>query len=133
MYLKLLVAAALMIAAASEWAQADSAVTNEDAQQVIEIISGDKEKTQAYCDMLKLGNQVERAEQGQNQESTDELDRQMDELAQKLGPEYVALMDEYKDIDPSSEAGQETGAIVQETIEALDKLCGSEARRPGRD
>ena len=58
MTLKLIVAI-FLIAAAPRWAQAQSAVTNEDAQEVIGIISGDKDKSQAYCDSIKLGDQIE--------------------------------------------------------------------------
>ena len=57
----------------------------------------------------------------------------MDELAAKLGPEYGALMEEYRDIDPNTAAGQEAGATMQAAIEVLNKLCGPTARRAGRD
>lgn len=43
----------------------------------------------------------------------------MEELATKLGPEYVALMGGLQDIDPNSKDGQEIGS----TLDALDKLC----------
>ena len=43
----------------------------------------------------------------------------MDELAKKLGPEYVALMDGLQDINPNSQVGQEIGSVLG----ALDKLC----------
>jgi hypothetical protein len=43
----------------------------------------------------------------------------MDELATKLGPEYVALMDGLQEIDTGSEDGQEIDLM----LEALDKLC----------
>jgi ribosomal protein L17 len=112
-------------------AYAQSAVTNEDAQKVIETISRDKEKVRAYCDMVKLGRQMDAAGQRQDQENADEQDR-MNQLAQTVGPEFGAMMDEYKDIDLSSEQGQETGAMVQATIETLNKLCGSEFSRPER-
>jgi hypothetical protein len=126
-----LTAAILVIAAAPRWAQAQSAVTNEDAQQVIEEISSDKDKTEAYCDSVKLGNQIDRVDQtGAN---TDELKRQMDGLAEKLGPEYAALMAAYQDMDLDTKSGLETGATVQATIQALNNLCGPEFRRYERD
>ena len=40
-----------------------SKVTNADAQKVVKMISADKAKTQVYCDMAKLGEQVEQADQ----------------------------------------------------------------------
>jgi hypothetical protein len=33
-------------------------VTNADAQKVVKMISGDKAKTQTYCDLVKLGGPV---------------------------------------------------------------------------
>jgi hypothetical protein len=118
-------------------AYAQSAVTNEDAQTVIQAISGDKEKIQAYCDMVKLGRHMDASAQSaqkQGQDAADEQDH-MNELEQKLGPEFRAMMDEYKDIDLSSEQGPkwETEAIVRATLNTLNKLCGPEVNRPQRD
>ena len=124
-------AAILVIAAAPGWAQAQSAVTNEDAQQVIEIIRSDKDKTEAYCDEIKLNDQIDHADQaGVN---TDEQKRQMDELTEKLGPEYAALMAAYRDMDLDTKSGLETGATVQAIIQTLNNLCGPESRRYERD
>ena len=47
------------------------------AQEVIEMISGDKGKTQAYSNG-EAGQSGGTAEQSQNQDTTEELDRQMD-------------------------------------------------------
>ena len=73
----------------------------EAAQKVVKIISGDKVKTQTYCDIGKLDDQIDKAEQKKDLEKTDELNQKMEEFATKLGPEYVALIDE--DIDPNSQ------------------------------
>ena len=125
------IVAILLIAAAPRWAQAQSAVTNQDAQEVIGIISGDKDKTQAYCDSVKLDDQIEKDnQQGKN---TDELNRQMNELTGKLGPEYAALIAAYQGMDLSSREGLETGAIVQQTVDKLIALCGTAVRRSGRE
>jgi hypothetical protein len=131
MKLKLIVAILLFTAAPRWAAQAQSAVTNEDAQQVVGIISGDKDKTQAYCDSIKLGDQIE--QDNQQGKSSDELNRQMNELMEKLGPEYAALMSAYQDMDLTSREGLETGAIVQVTVNKLMALCGPAGRRSGRD
>jgi hypothetical protein len=122
MNLKLIVAI-LVITAVPVCAQAQppsaAKVTKADAQKVLKIISGDKAKTQTYCDLVKLGNQVEEAEEKKDTKKADELYLQMDELATKLGPEYLALTDGLRDIDPESEDGQE----IDSTLDALDKLC----------
>jgi hypothetical protein len=90
-----------------------------DAQKVVKIISGDKARTQTYCDIGKLGDQIEEAEQKKDMNKIDELNKKMDELATKLGPEYVALMDRLQDIDPNSKEALEVGS----GLERLDKLC----------
>src|SRR5262245_42628142 len=64
------------------------------AQKLVKTISGDKAKTQTYCDIGKLGDQIEDAEQKNDMKRIDELNQKMEELARKLGPEYVALMGE---------------------------------------
>jgi len=118
-------------------AYAQSAVTNEDAQEVIQAISGDKEKVQAYCDLVKLERHTDATVQGaqsQRQDAADEHNH-MNELQKKLGPEFGAMMDEYKDINLSSEQGPrwETDEIVQATLHTLNKLCGPDVNRPQRD
>ena len=122
MNLKLIVAI-LVIAAVPMFAQAQKPsaanVTKADAQQVVKMISGDKAKTQTYCDMAKLGDQIEQANEKKETKKADELSQKMDELGKKLGPEYVALMDGLQEMDPNSQDGQEIGS----TLEALDKLC----------
>jgi hypothetical protein len=89
------------------------------AQKVVKTISGDKAKTQTYCDIGKLGNQIEDAEQKQDMNRIDELNKKMSEMATKLGPEYVALMTRLEDIDPNSKEARE----VSSALETLDKLC----------
>jgi hypothetical protein len=49
----------------------------------------------------------------------DELNKKMDEMATKLGPEYVALMTRLEDIDPNAKEALEIGSA----FETLDKLC----------
>src|SRR5215510_11057623 len=95
-------------------------VTKAEAQKVLKIISEDKAKSQAYCDMAKLGDQMEQANEKRDSKKFDELSRKMDELAKTLGAEYAALMDGLPDIDPGSEDGKE----IASTSDELDKLCG---------
>ena len=56
-----------MIAAVPVCAQAQTPsaakVTKADAQKVLKIISGDKAKTQTYCEIAKLGDQIEEADE----------------------------------------------------------------------
>ena len=100
--------------------QSAAKVTKRDAQKVVRIISGDKAKTQTYCDMVKLGEQIEQANDKRDNKMVNELSQKLAALVEKLGPEYVALMDGLQDIDPESEGGQE----IESVLDGLDKLCG---------
>ena len=125
MVLKLIVAS-LVIATTSGWALAQSAVTNEDAQQLVDMISGDQDKTQTYCDIVKLRDQIGQADLRGG--STDELNQQMGKLDEKLGPEWSAFVTAYRDVELNTRAGLETAVTVSTTIDALNTLCGPVAR-----
>jgi hypothetical protein len=122
MNLKLIVAILLIVALPlCAQAQKPSAakVTKADAQKVVKIISGDKAKTQTYCDLGKLNEQIEEADEKKDIKRTEELSQQIDALGKKLGPEYAALMDGLQEVDPESEDGKQIGLM----FEPLDKLC----------
>ena len=85
----------------------------------VKTISGDIAKTQTYCDIGKLGSQIEDAEQKKDMNKIDELNKKMDEMTTKLGPEYVALLTRLEEIDPNSQEALEIGSA----LETLDKLC----------
>ena len=122
MKLKLIVAI-LVIAAVPVCAQAQkpsaAKVTKADAQKVVKIISGDKAKTQTYCDMTKLGEQIEQANEKKDQKMVNELSTKLVALEKKLGPEYSELMVGLEDIDPETEVGQEIESVLLD----LDRLC----------
>jgi hypothetical protein len=119
MNLKLIVAS-LLIVAAPVCAQAQNpSVSKGDAQKVTTIISGDKAKTQTYCDLMQLGEQLDEAEEKKDSKKAKELFQKIGELGKKLGPEYVALMDGLQDIDPEGEVGAEITSAFRE----LDRKC----------
>ena len=93
--------------------------TKADAQKVVEIITSDKVKTQAYCDFVKLEGQVKAAEERKDTNTLEALGKQADALVDKLGPEYYKLMDGLEAVDPESAEGKEFMAILLE----LDKKC----------
>ena len=88
------------------------------AQKVVKTISADKAKTQTYCDIGKLGDQIQEADKKNDMKKIDELNSKMGELATKLGPDYVALI-VVDDIDPDSKEAHEIGSALA----SLDKLC----------
>ena len=124
-----LIVTILVIVAAPICAQAQkptpAKVTKADAQKVLKIISSNKAKTRIYCEMAKLGDQMEQANETGDAKKFDQLFQRIYELGKKLGPEYAALIDGLQDTDPESEVGQE----ISSTLDALDNLCvGGNAR-----
>jgi len=122
MKLKLVTATAAAVFALSAQAQQQpkaAKVTNADAQRIVKMISDDKTKSQAYCDMTKLSDQIEQAQQKHDDKAADALMQKADDLAAKLGPDWDKLMNGLQDVDESSKEGQAIAA----TMQGLDKLC----------
>jgi len=117
-----LITAILVTAAMASAALAQGPGTEKlkaDAQEVVKIIGSDSAKVQAYCETIKLGDQMDQAEQNNDSDKAEGLSKKIDELNQKLGPEYLKLGQDLQDIDPNSQDGLELGR----TLAALDKLC----------
>ena len=93
--------------------------TTADAQNVVQIITSDKVKTQAYCDFTKLEGQVKAADQKNDTKTLEALSKQAEALVDKLGPEYFKLMDGLEQVDPKSSEAKEFMSILSE----LDKSC----------
>jgi hypothetical protein len=120
---RLLIVAILVIYAAPLYAQSqqpNAAKLKADAQKVASIISGDTAKLHSYCQIVDLADEIERAEQEQDSKKAKELSAKINELEKKLGPEYLALLDGLKGLDPNSPDAQEIGSI----LEGLDESCG---------
>ena len=117
-----LITAILVTAAMASAALAQGPSTEKlkaDAQEVVKIISSDSAKAQAYCETIRLGDQMDQAEQNNDADKAEGLSKKIDELNQKLGPEYLKLGQDLQDIDPNSPDGLELGR----TLAALDRLC----------
>ena len=93
--------------------------TKADAQKVVQIITSDKVKTQAYCDLNKLEGEVKAADQKNDTKTLEALSKQAKSLVDKLGPEYLKLMDGLERVDPKSSEAKEFMSILSE----LDKRC----------
>jgi hypothetical protein len=93
--------------------------TMADAQNVVQIVTNDKVKSQAYCDLTKLEGQVEAAAQKNDAKTLEALNKQANALLDKLGPEYFKLMDGLEQVDPKSSEAKEFMSILSE----LDKPC----------
>ena len=116
--------AILLIAAVPVCAQAQSPsvprVSKDDAQKVVTIISGDKAKTQTYCDIQKLGEQMAQAHEKRNLKLVEELLQKIDTMEKTLGPEYAALVEGLEQLDPEND---KLGAEIMSEFEALNRLC----------
>src|SRR5580704_15310841 len=93
--------------------------TKADAQNVVQIITSDKVKTQAYCDLKKLEGEVKAADQKNDTKTLEALSKPAKSLVDELGPEYFKLMDGLEQVDRKSGEGKEFMSILSE----LDKAC----------
>jgi len=94
-------------------------LTKADVLIVVQIVTKDKAKTQAYCDLTKLYDQIQAAEQKEDSDTIQALTKQADALVDKLGPEYFKLMDGLEQVDPDSSEAKEFMSIFSQ----LDKRC----------
>jgi hypothetical protein len=90
-----------------------------DAQKIVEMISSNTAKLQAYCEIVKVGEQMDQADPNKDTDKLEGLYKKLDELNEKLGPEYVTFMEELQDIEPDSPDGLE----ISTTLMTLDKRC----------
>jgi hypothetical protein len=93
--------------------------TKADAQIVVQIVTSDKAKTQAYCDLNNLYTQVEAGQQKNDFDTVEALTKQADALIDKLGPEYSKMVEGLEEVDLTSSEGKEIMSILS----GLDKLC----------
>ena len=120
---RLLILGILIISTAPPFAQAQQPNAAELAQKVVSIISADKAKTQTYCQILDLSDeldQVDQADQQKDREIAEWLSQKINELQKKLGPEYLALLKVTEHVDPNSKDGQE----IASNLVKLDNSCG---------
>ena len=100
--------------------QPDIAKLKADAENLVKMTRGDKQKTQTYCEFADLSDQIGQANEEQDTEKADKLSKKADELEKKLGLEFVSLADELSKLDPNSEESRQIGSILNK----LDELCG---------
>jgi hypothetical protein len=108
-----LVAAILVISAMPAQGQQPSAdQLKAHAQNTVQIISGDKQKIGAYCELDDLTDQFDQAVEGKDTKKAAELSQKGEELLRKLGPEFAALADGMQSVDLSSQDVREIGSII---------------------
>src|SRR5215813_2321573 len=118
----LLIVGILMVSKAplyTQGQQQNAGKLKTDARNVVGIIGGDKAKTQAYCQILDLTAQRERANRQKDSKTTKALSQKIDQLQKQLGPEFGALVNSLNRVDLNSPDGREIVSI----IETLDQSC----------
>ena len=117
------IVAILLVVAVPVYAQAQNPITARvskgDAQKVVTTISSDKVKTQAYCDIQKLAEQMAEAHQKKDSKTVIGLFQKIETLEKTLGPEYVALIDGVQDIAENDQLRAE----FLSAFGALARLC----------
>jgi hypothetical protein len=117
-----LIVAILPISAAplcAQGQQPDAANLKADAQKVVSIINGDKGKTQAYCQVANVGEQMNQAVQAKDKKKFDELAQKLPELEKNLGPEYLGLVESLGKANLTPKDGQE----IVSMFDKLDDSC----------
>jgi cell division protein FtsL len=114
---RILTAVFLLLIAMPIYARAqDATKLKANAQKIVSLISHDKLKTQTYCEIADLSDQIDQQE---SPAKADDLAQKIDSLEVKLGPEFIELVHGLSNIDPESKDAQDIRAI----IESLDNLC----------
>jgi hypothetical protein len=100
-------------------APAAKAPSKAEVQKVVNQIKGDKAKLDTYCQIGKLGEQAQAAAEKKDQKKMEDLNKQADALNQKIGPDYVKLMQGMENVNPESKDGKELIAL----FDSLDEAC----------
>jgi hypothetical protein len=92
-------------------------LTMAEIEKVVQLVSNDKTKTQFYCELAKINEQIGQARP--NSADVERLENRADELEEKIGPEFVKFMDAVDEVDESSSDGKE----LMDAVDKLDDLC----------
>ena len=87
--------------------------TAADVQKLVQSIGGDKARLKTYCDIGKLQEQMEQAEQKKDSKTVEALGTKADNLAKHLGSDYEKVMAGLDQIDPGSAEGKRYTALFQ--------------------
>ena len=86
---------------------------------MVSIIKGDKAKTQAYCQIAVVGEQMNQALQAKDKKKLEELAQKLPELENNLGPEYLGLLESLRRVNLRPQDGQQIVAM----FDRLDDSC----------
>ena len=104
--------------AQGELAARTQKLTTAEIENVVQIVSTDKTKTQFYCELSKINEQIGQAKT-KDSTTVERLENRADELEEKIGVEFVRFMDALDIVDENSSEGKELMAA----LDKLDALC----------
>jgi hypothetical protein len=93
--------------------------TEAQVQKIVQTIVADRAKTDTYCRIMKLQQQMGMLDQNKDAKKLQALGQQADAEAQKLGPDYEKMMDGLDQVDENSAEGKKFAAILA----SLDNRC----------
>ena len=92
-----------------------------DARNLVGSIGSDKTKTQTYCQIYGLSEQLLQAVQEKDIKKANALAEKIAKLNKKMGPEFAAMIDIEKHVDLDSRDGQEIASIVASLGESCEE------------
>jgi ferritin-like protein len=112
---RVLIVAILLISTSPLYAQRQQqnvAKLKADARNLVGIIGSDKTKTQTFCQIHDLSEQLIQAVEEKDRKKANALAEKIAELNKKMGPELAALIDIEKRVNLNSPDGKEIASIV---------------------
>ena len=111
------IAPTMALAQKDDPAEQASKPTLEDVQKVVQAIANDKNKLQAYCELGKLEEQMEKAEEQNDTKTIDALIAKAYILEQQVGPEYEGIIERLDRVDPNSAEGKKFTAVFDTLLD----------------
>jgi len=120
---RLLIAGIVIVSTAPLFAQREQqnvAKLKAYARNLVGKIGSDKTKTQNYCQIEDLTEQLDGAVQEKDSQKAKALVKKIAQLNKKMGPDFARLVDIKNHVDLDSQDGQEIASIVA----SLGESCG---------
>jgi transketolase len=92
-------------------------LTTSEIEKIVQLVSTDKTKTQFYCELAKIDEQISQAKT--NSAFVERLEDRADDLEEKIGSEFVKFMDALDGAEENTAEGKELMAA----LDKLDALC----------
>ena len=93
--------------------------TLKDVQHLAEVITGDKSRLRAYCELGGIHDEMQQALDNQDGNAIDALIAKGDAVEQQLGPEYDRVIEGLAHIDFNTAEGQQ----IADVFKAVQEKC----------